>query len=704
MADHRGQRRLLVDFTRVLMASAAVPLAAPVLAQEMETGDAPPPVPVVEAGTEGAKIYTPADFARFAPRSALDMLRQVPGFALQRPDQQRGLGDAGGNVLINGRRISGKSNDATAELGRIPARNVTRIEIVDGATLNIPGLSGQVANVIAKTGGRSGQFAWRPEFRPSPAGPLLLRGEASVSGSSGLIGYTVGLRNDAFRFGGAGPNLVFDPAGAILDTRSERVSVRGDRPRLSGNFKYDGPGGSIGNLNLSYGKFFFRNQETSARSGPGQVDRVRQVRTKERDYSYEVAGDYEFRLGPGRLKLIGIHQFEHSPVDTRAITAFSSDAPNVGNRFTRVADEGESIARAEYSWKSGVADWQVSAEGAFNSLDNVSGFFALLPGGEFREITLPGGSARVQEERAEVRATYGRPLSSTLTLQASLGAEYSKLELSSEGGISRSFYRPKGFLSAAWKASPRLDLNAKLERKVGQLDFSDFLASENLQNENSNAGNPDLVPPQSWELDLSGTRNLGRFGSTTLRLFGRLFSDIVDQVPIGDIGESPGNLDRATVIGLETRTTFLFDPLGWRGAKLDARLNLQNSSLEDPLTGEARAISNSPVRNVELSLRHDLPATDWAWGANLMHNRNSRNFRLGEISLNQEGPVFGNVFAEHKDVMGLTVRAAVGNVFRGGNAFDRIVFTGRRTGPVAFIEQRRRETGPFLSLSISGSL
>ena len=518
MADHRGQWRLLVGLNSVLLASGAVLLpAVPAHAQEVESGDAPPPVPVVQAGTEGAKIYTPADFARFAPRNALDMLRQVPGFALQRADQQRGLGDAGGNVLINGRRISGKSNDAAAELGRIPARNVTRIEIVDGATLNIPGLSGQVANVIAKIGGRSGQFAWRPEFRPSPAGPLLLRGEASVSGSTGPIGYTIGLRNDAFRFGGSGPNLVFGPGGAIIETRSDRVSVGADRPKFSGNFKYQGPAGSIGNLNLSYGRSFFENNERSARGALGEVDRVRRVRSTERDYSYEVAGDYEFGLGPGRLKLIGIHQFEHSPFDTRAITAFFSDAPDVGNRFTRVADESESIARAEYRWKAGVADWQVSAEGALNSLDNVSGLFTLLPSGEFRQIALPGGSARVQEERAEVRATYGRPLSSSVTVQASLGAEYSNLGLSSAGGSSRSFYRPKGYLSAAWKASPRLDVNAKLERKVGQLNFSDFLASENLQNENSNAGNPDLVPPQSWEVDLSGTRNLGRYGSTTPR-------------------------------------------------------------------------------------------------------------------------------------------------------------------------------------------
>jgi hypothetical protein len=273
-----------------------------------------------------------------------------------------------------------------------------------------------------------------------------------------------------------------------------------------------------------------------------------------------------------------------------------------------------------------------------------------------------------------------------------------------DAGGARTFYRPKGFLSAAWKASPRLDLNAKLERKVGQLNFLDFLASENLQNDNRNAGNAELVPPQSWEVDLSGSRNLGAYGSTTLRLFTRLFTDVVDQIPIGETGESPGNLDSATVYGLESRTTFLFDPLGWRGAKLDARLSLQNSSLEDPLTGEIRRISGSPVRGVELSLRHDVSGSDWAWGSSLMHSQSARNFRLGEISFSNEGPVFGNVFVEHKNVKGLTVRGAVGNIYGGANRVERVVFTGRRTGALAFAEQRRREIGPILSLSISGAL
>ena len=684
-----------------LLASTAF-AAVPAVAQE--TGDAPPPTPTVPATVEGAKSYTPADFARFAPKTALDMLRQVPGFVIEGASQERGLGQASGNVLINGQRISGKSNDAVTELSRISAASVVRIDIVDGATLSIAGLSGEVANIIYKaTGGVKGQFEWRPEFRARNTDPVIARGSVSVSGELGRVAYTLGLRNDAGAGGADGPTLIFDPVGNVIDVREESFNTFIDQPKLSGSFKYTGPGTSLGNLNLSYQLFRYRFVEVSERSGPGQVDRVRRVETTEREHNYEIGGDYEFALGGGRLKLIGLHNFERSPTVTTAITNFLGGSDRIGSRFSQVGDETETIGRAEYRWKAGPADWQVSAEAAFNVLDNVSGFFLLQPDGVFEEVPLPGGTAKVSEDRGEITATYGRPLSRTLSVQLSLGAEYSKLSLTGETSNSRSFYRPKGFISAAWKPSPRFDLNAKLERRVGQLNFFDFLASENLQGGSSNAGNPDLVPPQSWDAEIQGVRNFGALGTTSLRLYGRLISDIVDQIPIGETGEAPGNLDRATVYGLVWKSTVYFAELGWRGAKLDTLVELQRTRLDDPLTGESRPISGNTIRYLEASLRHDVPNSDWAWGASASHFKPASNYRLGQLIFSNEGPVFASLFVEHKDVFGLKVRGQLGNILDADSVLNRVVYVGRRTGPISFIEDRNRKIGPIFSFNISGS-
>ena len=669
---------------------------------EEPTGDAPPPQAPPPATVEGPRTYTPEDFARFAPRNALDMLRNVPGFSIREAAQERGLGQATANVLLNGRRISGKSEDIQTQLSRIPAQNVIRIEILDGATLDIPGLSGQVANVVVRAGNLSGQYSWRPEFRRYFTDPLFTRFDMSVSGREGPIEFTLGVENQASHGGAGGETIITAADGTFIERRDDVWTAEFNQPRISGRFVIDGPGSSVGNLNLSYRYFMFDYEEEGLRTGPGRVDRVRTVTIEEDGYNYEIGGDFEFALGPGRFKVIGLNRSVHVTPDTLVVTRFANGAADVGDRFARVGEESERIARAEYRWRGGGADWQISAEGAFNSLDNISRLFVLDSVGGFEEIPLPGGTARVEEDRYEVMGSYGRALSPTLRFQLSAGGEYSQLSQIGGGGLTRTFWRPKGSLSAAWKPDPRTDVNFRLQRRVGQLNFFDFLASVNLQDERENAGNPNLVPPQFWEAEVELVRNLGAWGTTTLRPYFHLIDDIVDIIPIGATGESPGNIDRAIRYGVESRSTINFDPLGWRGAKIDARFQVQQTRVDDPLTGEPRRISNSLMRLAEVSLRHDVPETDWAWGGGLSYALAALNYRLTEVGRQWEGPVWANVYVEHKDVFGLTVRATAGNLLGADSLWDRTVFQGRRTGPIAFIETRDRVIGPIFSFQVRG--
>src|SRR5690606_14799056 len=151
----------------------------------------------------GGESYAPADFARFAPKNALDMLGQVPGFTIVTADQGRGLGQANSNVLVNGERLATKSDDLFSQLSRITADRVERIEIIDGATLGIPGLSGQVANVITQSGGIGGRFEYRAVWRPKYAKTSYGGGEVSLSGSTSRLEWTAAYTHDTGR-GGAG--------------------------------------------------------------------------------------------------------------------------------------------------------------------------------------------------------------------------------------------------------------------------------------------------------------------------------------------------------------------------------------------------------------------------------------------------------------------------------------------------------------------
>jgi hypothetical protein len=111
--------------------------------------------------------------------------------------------------------------------------------------------------------------------------------------------------------------------------------------------------------------------------------------------------------------------------------------------------------------------------------------------------------------------------------------------------------------SSAPRAAPRSpggrragwDASLKFERKVGQISFYDFLANQDITNDRENDANPNLVPPQSWELTGELGRNFGRWGKTRLKLYRHWVEDIVDHIPVGVDGDAVGNLPQCHAAG-----------------------------------------------------------------------------------------------------------------------------------------------------------
>ncbi len=654
----------------------------------------------------GRQIYDLAQFARFNPRTALDIVGQIPGFIItDNDDGRRGLGQASQNILINGQRISGKNNDALTTLSRISSASVLRVEIVDGASLSISGLSGQVANVVTASEeekGTSGNFKWRPQWRE--AGNNWFAGEASLTTSLAGGSLTLALANDAFRNGVDGPEDVTDRRGNLLFERDEVARYAGDRPKISAAYNRTSAGGSVFNANLAYERFYFNESVATDRTQTGAPDIFELYTNREREWNFEGSADYDFALGGGRLKLIGLQRLEHSAFSSFFGQTFADGTLPNGSIFDQVADEGESILRAEYGWKtSGGSDWNVSLEGAYNFLDNIAALSELDPGGVFQPVPLPDATSKVTEKRAEFITTYGRPLSSTLTLQAAAGAEYSTIGQSGTRGKSRSFVRPKGSVSMAWKPSDTFDLSVKLSREVGQLNFFDFVASVDVSSNTGNAGNPGLVPPQSWRAELEATKKLGPWGSATVNIYGEKISDIVDAVPITATTEALGNLPSANLYGVKFVASFLLDPLGWKGAKLDIDSEVRKSALRDPLLGNIRAIGNEMKYNYEVSLRHDVPGSAWAWGGGVQQDARADFLRLDQTNSFHTDRPYAWVFVEHKNVFGLTVNANLGNLLGQREKFVREFYVDRRDGPLAITESRARTFGLIYRLTVSGS-
>ncbi|MFK8029262.1 MAG: TonB-dependent receptor plug domain-containing protein [Gammaproteobacteria bacterium] len=664
-------------------------------------------VSAVAQAQDSAKIvrqtFEPADFDRFAPRTALDMARQVPGFTIDQGDSSRGFGQASTNLLINGRRISGKSNGPVDALSRIPVDDVATLEILDGASLDIGGLSGQVLNIITRSGGGiSGRYRYSPQYRTDDLPFRWGNMEVSIAGGSEFSQWTLSLANNQEKFGNEGPERLIDADGQVIDTRDEVTIEDFDQPGLAGSYTRVDEAGRVLNLTGEVNWFLFDFLERSERNPIDDVARERQLRQSEDEFNFEVGADYEFGLGSGRLKLIGLHRFEHSPTEARTDFIFADSRPNEGSLFERTADEAETVVRSEYTVGGYGGDWQLSFEGTRNYLDIEAELSERNASNELEPVDLPGASSRVEEDRAEVTLSYSRALAKTLQLQTSLGAEYSEISQIGEFGQTRDFVRPKGFVSLNWRASVTRNVSMRVERRVGQLSFFDFISSVNINQDRINVTNADLVPSQSWLFDVEIQQSFGDYGSATLSAFYEDISDIVDRIPIEDGGQAAGNIDEAKRYGASTNITLLFDLLGWKGARLDLEAEYIDSEVRDPLLGTKRRISRDDYLEYEATLRVDFPGTQWAAGISVDYNENTPLVRVDEISVSKPSAPFTFVFLEHKDVFGMTVRGSLRNINDQSDNFFRTAFNDRLTNDVLFREERFREFGLVMRVDFEG--
>ncbi len=692
----------------LLLSAATVAFAAlPVGAVAQETGDMPPPQPEEFSNGSHREVYVPGDFARFAPKNALDMMNQVPGFSIVEQDQGRGLGQANSNVLINGQRVASKSETIFDILRRITAARVERIELVDGATLGIPGLSGQVANVIATGGEIGGRFEYRTVWRPSFAKPSYGAGEVSLSGSTSRLEWSAAYSHGIGRGGAGGGEgtTITDADGNVIETRETLIQFVGEYPKLSGRLKWDGPGSMVANFNAFYSRTYTHESNDEWRHPVGGADLFRDFENDDDGYAYEIGGDMDFALGPGRLKLIGLERYDRfsGPATSRLI--YSDGRPSTGIRFDQTRQSGERIGRGEYRWNMLGGDWEFDAEAAFNRYSAVSSLDVLQPDGTFTPTPFPGATGGVTEDRYETILTHNRTLAKGLTLQLGGGGEYSKLVQTGQGGLTREFWRPKGSLTLGWTAMTGLDLSFKLARTVGQLSFGDFLASVDLAGENGNAGNARLVPEQAWEAEFEVKKNLRDWGSATLRLYARHIEDYIDIIPVDGGLESTGNIvGGAKLYGASLNATINLDPLGWKGARITGTGTYEDTSLSDPLTGVDRPFSYHEYTSGEVTLRYDIPASDWAVGGGIDWGINKPYVRLSEIGRDYEGPVYTFAFIENKDVFGLTMNLNVFNLTGGQTIFDRTVWTGLRDrSPIEFIERRRNNVSTIFRFTVKGS-
>lgn len=677
--------------------------AQPVLAQaDSATSSTPDPAPQT-AQTGLLETYSPDYFTVFQPETARDMVAQIPGFSLQGGGNQRGFGEASSNLLINGRRPSTKSQSAGEILSQIPARTVIRIEILDGASLDIPGLSGQVVNIVARAIEFSGNWNYALRFEEGTE-PQILDGGVTVSGKRGAIDFALTLNSGQFTFSEDSVETFSDGADQRIEDRREDIQFGQTRPGARLNLAWAPEDGQfanhVGNLNVSIDQL---NRNTAIRETFEAItpDRTsgQSVADQGRDQSnYEVGADYALPFGSGQLKLIGLLQEQDRMTETVFTLALDGSLP-ARSKFVSEEITKERIARLEYLFKAGTRhDIQISAEYAFNALDATVGF-------EDDNTPFTDENTQVEEDRYEARITDSWQISPKLSLQTSLGAEYSRLQVVEPQSDARTFFRPKGFSALSYQLSNRYAFRARAERGVGQLNFGDFISSRSLAEDRESTGNAEIKPAQFWEFSVETERTDDKYLSGTVRPFLRLIQDPIDRVQFANGTEGPGNLDDALRYGISANATLLMDELGVPGLRFEADGAVSDSEIDDPLTGETRRISSSLEWRYEVEARYDIPNTPFALTAEIENDQLAPFVRFDEIQDIRVRRPFLSIGLLHKNFLGLQVGIEASNLLDNVIERERLRFfdDDLRLGNLSQIERFERRRGRRLSIEISGT-
>ncbi|HVM21971.1 MAG TPA: TonB-dependent receptor [Sphingomicrobium sp.] len=670
-------------------------------------GDAQP-----AAGTQATRItsYEVAYFAQFAPRSALDIARRVPGFNLDLGDNEvRGFAGAAGNVVINGARPSSKAESLETTLARIPAQRVTKVEVGPGDLYGADYSSkSQVLNIVlSAAGGVDGNVTG--SVRRLYTGTLVPDGSASALIRTGpsSINLSAGFNNNENAEEGT-DTLLLVPGDALLEHRRKYNTYSDFNPYVSGSWALERASDKALRVNARWspGQFDLvqRNRVTPAAGAP-RDDSLLQ------DYDnpvFELGGDITRPLAGGAVKLVGLatrRKRNNFDAYIQRNGLLSDGAVQVGGfEQTQKARRNETIGRLTWT-RQGLAGFSVEAgaEAVLNTLDSRLNLVVVEPDGSRTPIDLPVANADVKEKRGEAFINVGRQLSPSLRLDTSLRAEYSHLTVTGDASADRKlrFWKPGATLD--WKPGGGWHTQFSIKRTVAQLDFYDFVSVAELSTDRVNAGNQNLQPQRAWEFRATVDRPLFGDGLVKLDLGYDRVSMLQDRVLIFDEAsglffDAPGNIGNGTHAFARLNVDA---PLGglWKGLRVKFNGTVRRTRVKDPISGEMRNFTGFfPDWQWNVEARRDSGA--FSYGFSVSDRDRFTFFRTDELDTNYNGRPYGTLFVEYRPSARTSIAFDIDNALDTSGNRQRLRFIPNRAVPALTINEIR-ERNRHLNLGLT---
>jgi len=649
---------------------------------------------------ESTVIYEADFFSQYSPISVNDMINRIPGIGLALGGGgggRRGLGSGENEVLINGQRITGKSNSSRDQLNRISANQVDYIEIIRGTTddIDVRG-GGQVVNVVLLDAASRSSISAEVNMDRLRDGTYDPGAKLSYTGQTGRFNYLFHVEAEPRYSNRFANEISFDADGNLLETRDEENIRDQTEFQTSFNLGYQFDN-SVVQFNGLYGESSppsDTDRVITDYSGTAPVTSLERERNENDRSNWEIGGDYEYEFNNGgkyRFLFI-VNENEYDNTRERFDVLANSEEKNLF--LYNYGRNRERIGRTSYTWNlTDSQGMEIGVERAQTILDtNLRLGLAITSGmtdpayGGLTPVNITNTTSTVEEIRYENFAVHNWQINDRMSLESSLIYETSTISQSGDVRNERNFdfVRPK--VDYRFDITDSVQLRATVEKSVSQLSFSDFSASTDNSDDDQNtqAGNPEIVQEQSWNYDLNLEYRLpDNIGVLNGRIFYRDIQDVIDRVDVStgpdDLQSARGNIGDGQRWGINLDASTRLGYVGLPNALLTMGYGTSDSTVTDPFLGIERRMRNNGRGFGRMDFRHDVVAYDLSYGFGVRVPVNGGTGRqqidIADIET-ERSETGGNVFVEKKAFGGLTFRFEAQNALDSVNCRERIRFIG----------------------------
>ncbi len=636
-------------------------------------------------------VYQAAFFADVRPNTAYDMIGRLPAFVFEDSTTARGFAGTAGNVLIDGQRPTAKADDLGSILTRIPASDVDRIEVIRGGAPGID-MQGQtvIANIIRKKGDTTKIVADIEDNIFLVDGHSVPNASLQLTRHDGDSTYEASIS----RYGnydnsvGNGIHTITDVATGTVTRDRAHTSAMGTGGGFNGAATIPLFGGQF-KANLTLQDSPFHSSVAYFGSTGNQL-----ITDHSGSRNGELGLHWNGNIGSTQLETLILQSVG------RATDVNASDAAGNDQLFSSKNSTGETIARATLRYPPMPnLTFEGGAEGAYNFLDGTSSYF--LNGGF---VPLPSADAHVDERRGEVFGQGTWKFAKDWMLEAGSRFEFSTITEINDPHQSRSFFYPKPRGVLTWTPDKSTQLRLRYEVVVGQLNFSDFVASSNLAASGVTAGNPNLKPDQHAQYEFSYERHFWDKGSLTATLLHEEIKDVVDYIPVtGSAGtfDAPGNIGNGRNDQIDVELALPLDRFGIPNGLLKSTNIWRFSAVRDPVTAGNRVISGERPQDVELDFTQDIDRLKSTWGITYFNCWDQYYYRLTQVRHQRVIPPYFLVFWEYKPTPSWSLHVELDNLTR--FVYDDKYYDSagpRNTSSLASIEELSIKSQPKLYIQI----